>query len=44
MSLGYQNVRKNTKSIFALDNLWEGLGALTVLYPNLKYCFGKVTM
>ena len=44
VSLGYQNVRKNTKSIFALDNLWDGLGALTVLYPNLKYFFGKVTM
>lgn len=44
VSLDYQNVRKNTKSIFALDNLWDGLGALTVLYPNLKYFFGKVTM
>ncbi len=44
VSLDYQNVRKNTKSIFALDNLWDGLGALTVLYPNLKYFFGKMTM
>ncbi len=44
VSLDYQNVRKNTKSIFALDNLWDGLGALTVLYPELKYFFGKVTM
>lgn len=44
VSLAYQNVRQNTKSIFALDNLWDGLGALTVLYPNLKYFFGKVTM
>ena len=44
VSLAYQNVRKNTKSIFALDNLWDGLGALTVLYPELKYFFGKVTM
>lgn len=44
VSLEYQNVRKNTKSIFALDNLWDGLGALTVLYPDLKYFFGKVTM
>ncbi len=40
----YQNVRQNTKSIFALDNLWDGLGALTVLNPNIKYFFGKVTM
>ena len=44
VSLDYQNVRKNTKRIFALDNLWDGLGALTVLYPNLKYFFGKMTM
>ena len=44
VSLEYQNVRKNTKSIFALDNLWDGLGALTVINPELKYYFGKVTM
>ena len=44
VSLGYQNVRKNTKSIFALDNLWDGLGALTVINPKCKYFFGKMTM
>ena len=44
VSLSYQNVRNNHKSIFALDNLWDGLGALTVLNPNCKYFFGKVTM
>lgn len=44
VSLEYQNVRKNSKSIFALDNLWDGLGALTVLNPELKYFFGKMTM
>lgn len=44
VSLDYQNVRKNAKSIFALDNLWDGLGALTVLNPHCKYFFGKVTM
>ena len=44
VSLDYQNVRKNSKSIFALDNLWDGLGALTVLYPECKYFFGKMTM
>ena len=44
VSLDYQNVRKNTKSIFALDNLWDGLGALTVINPDLKYFFGKMTM
>ena len=44
VSLEYQNVQKNTKSIFALDNLWDGLGALTVIMPNVKYFFGKMTM
>ena len=44
VSLEYQNVRKNAKSIFALDNLWDGLGALTVINPKVKYFFGKMTM
>ena len=44
VSLEYQNVRKNSKSIFALDNLWDGLGALTVINPKCKYFLGKVTM
>ena len=35
---------RSTKAIFALDNLWDGLGALTVLHPEIKYLFGKVTM
>lgn len=39
----YQS-RDNNKSIFALDNLWDGLGALTVLNPEVRYFFGKVTM
>ena len=37
-------VRGNMKSIYALDNLWDGLGALIVLNPKVKYLFGKVTM
>ena len=44
VSLDYQNVRKNSKSIFALDNLWDGLGALTVINPDVRYFFGKMTM
>ena len=36
--------RANTKSIYALDNLWDGLGAIIVLNPKVKYLFGKVTM
>lgn len=32
------------KGIFALDNLWDGLGALTIDYPHIRHFFGKVTM
>ena len=44
VAVEYQSIRKGAKSIFALDNLWDGLGALTVINPNLKYFFGKMTM
>ena len=40
----YQSTRLNRKSLFALDNLWDGLGALTVDHPAIQYFFGKVTM
>lgn len=42
--LEYQSSKAGAKAIFALDNLWDGLGALTVVYPSIKYLFGKVTM
>ena len=44
VSLGYQSSEKGAKSIFALDNLWDGLGALPVVNPKLNYYFGKMTM
>lgn len=45
VSLGYQNTNRNgSKSLFALDNLWDGLGALTVIQPDVRYFFGKMTM
>lgn len=40
----YQSTRAGVKALFALDNLWDGLGALTVVKPNVRYLFGKVTM
>lgn len=40
----YQSSKMGSKSLFALDNLWDGLGALTVIRPNIKYFFGKMTM
>jgi len=44
VSLPYQSSRMGAKSLFALDNLWDGLGALTVIQPNVRYFFGKMTM
>ena len=40
----YQARNGNKKSIFALDNLWEGIGTLVTKYPHIEYFFGKVTM
>lgn len=40
----YQSSRAGAKALFALDNLWDGLGALTVDHAEIKYFFGKVTM
>lgn len=32
------------KGLYALDNLWDGLGSLIIDYPDKQYFFGKVTM
>lgn len=40
----YQSSKMGAKSIYALDNLWDGLGALTLTIPNTKYFFGKATI
>ena len=44
VTLEYQSTRAGRKGLFALDNLWDGLGALTVIMPQMRYFFGKVTM
>ena len=44
VSLKYQSTRAGVKAIFALDNLWDGIGAVTVILPHVKYLFGKMTM
>lgn len=44
VSLAYQNTLSGSKGIYALDNLWDGLGAFSVVDSNIKYFFGKVTM
>jgi len=40
----YQSSNRNKKSLYALDNVWDGLGAIWKNNPEYKYFFGKVTM
>ena len=40
----FQATRTSRRSLFALDNLWDGLGALIVDHPEIEYFIGKVTM
>lgn len=42
--LEFQSTRAGAKAIYTLDNLWDGLGALTVVNPEIKYLIGKMTM
>ncbi|MDE6272354.1 MAG: GNAT family N-acetyltransferase [Muribaculaceae bacterium] len=44
VSPSYQVSGAGQKALYSLDNLWDGLGALTVIYPEIEYLFGKVTM
>jgi hypothetical protein len=40
----YQPSSGNRKSIFALDNLWDGIGAVLSKHNNVKYLYGKLTI
>ena len=40
----YQPAVNPRKGLFALMNIWDGLGSLIIRYPETKYLFGKVTM
>lgn len=40
----YQPSAGNRKGLFSLDNLWDGLGALYIDHPHIKYFFGKMTL
>ena len=44
VTLEYQSSRAGARGLFALDNLWDGLGALTVDNPEINYFYGKFTM
>ena len=40
----YQPSVNPRKGLFALANIWDGLGCLLSKYPDNRYFFGKVTM
>ena len=40
----HQSSRSGAKSLFTLDNLWDGLGALAAALPDCRYYYGKFTM
>lgn len=40
----YQDRSMGVKSLFALDNIWDGIGAVLYNHPNMRYLIGKVTI
>jgi hypothetical protein len=40
----YQPTVNLRRGMFALDNIWNGLGAILMQNPDVKYYFGKITM
>lgn len=40
----YQPTVNLRRGMYALDNIWNGLGAILVQNPDIKYYFGKITM
>ena len=40
----YQSAQAGRKALFALDNLWDGIGGIVASDPSVKYLSGKVTI
>lgn len=40
----YQPSTDERKGVFSLDNLWDGLGALIVDNPDIRFFYGRVTL
>ena len=40
----YQSSRAGAKALYALDNLWDGIAAVSNEHPGIIYFFGKMTM
>ena len=45
VSVEYQSSKSGAKSLYALDNLFDGIAAIGILYKDrIKYFFGKATI
>lgn len=44
VSSAYRSTSTDSNSIFALDNLWEGIGAIITENTNVRYLYGKITI
>lgn len=40
----YQKREMGVKALFALDNIWDGIGAVLFNHPEIRYMIGKVTI
>jgi len=40
----YQDRAMGVKSLYALDNIWDGIGAILYNHPEVQYLIGKVTI
>ena len=40
----YRTREMGLKSLYALDNLWDGLGGIVATHPKIKYLAGKVSL
>lgn len=40
----YQTREMGVKALFALDNIWDGIGAIVYKHPELRWMIGKVTI
>ena len=44
VSPDYQSSKAGSKALYALDNLWDGIAAIMIEKPGIRYFFGKMTM
>ncbi|MCQ2144788.1 MAG: GNAT family N-acetyltransferase [Bacteroidales bacterium] len=44
VSPAYQSSKMGARSIFAMDNLWDGMVAIIIQNPDILYFFGKITV